>query len=329
LTTQRKTARIRPSAKRPAIGLDRARDDLRAPVAAPPTVSGRWLLAAIGIAIAGAAVCCWATLCLLFWQGSWQLLYHPDSAVARTPASLGLTFDRVAFAADEGGQTRLAGWWIPAGPQARLSRFTILYLHGQNGNLGNTVDDLAGLHAAGVNVLAFDYRGYGQSRFVRPNEAHWREDVEFALAYLAGTRQITADGILLDGEGLGADLALEIAAAHPELGGLILREPVPDAANAIFSDARARLVPAHLLVRDRYDLDAPAAALRIPSLWFYREAAPGKGPTESEPAAFQKVTGRKILVWLGTGQDAKSEVADAIARWIGDLPSASANPAHP
>src|SRR5277367_6733550 len=62
----------------------------------PPVVSGRWLLAALCATLAGAAVCCWLALCLLFWQGSWQLLYHPAAAVTRTPASEGMAFDPVA-----------------------------------------------------------------------------------------------------------------------------------------------------------------------------------------------------------------------------------------
>ena len=32
-----------------------------------------------------------------------------------------------------------SGWWIPAEPGATFSRFTVLYLHGQDGNLGDTV----------------------------------------------------------------------------------------------------------------------------------------------------------------------------------------------
>src|SRR5580658_5412537 len=101
--------------------------------AAPPTVSARWLLTASTIAIAGAAICAWLTLCLLFWQGSWQLLFHPVSPVTRTPASEGLAFDAVAFATTETGEPRLKGWWIPANSGAPYSRFTALYLHGQTG----------------------------------------------------------------------------------------------------------------------------------------------------------------------------------------------------
>src|SRR5580692_11021113 len=138
----------------------------------PPTVSGRWLLSAASIAIVAAALCAWGTLCLLFWQGSWQLLYHPTAAVTRTPASVGLAFDSVGFAATEAGEPQLKGWWIAGEPG---SRYTAIYMHGADGNLSGTVDALIPLHDAGLNVFAFDYCGYGNSKFERPSEAHWRE----------------------------------------------------------------------------------------------------------------------------------------------------------
>ena len=45
-----------------------------------PLVSGKWLLSALGIMVAVAAVCAYVTLGLLFYQGSWQLIFHPGQA---------------------------------------------------------------------------------------------------------------------------------------------------------------------------------------------------------------------------------------------------------
>lgn len=281
----------------------------------PSTVSGRWLLAAVAIAIPAAALCSWAVLCLLFWQGSWQLLYHPSSTVARTPAGVGLAFDPVAFAITDTGEPRLQGWWIPAGPS---SRYTVLYLHGQDGNLGDTLGGLARLHGAGVNVLAFDYRGYGQSQFAHPSEARWRQDAERALQYLTATRHIDPGSIVLDGSGLGANLALELAAAHPELAGVVLESPLDAPVNAIFRDPRARLVPAHMLVSDRFDLDAPATALSIPSLWVFQNPPEQSGSQESS-RAFQKVTATKMQVWLTSSSNSDQNFKDEFSLWIDDL----------
>jgi pimeloyl-ACP methyl ester carboxylesterase len=282
-----------------------------------PTVSGRWLLIAVSIAIVAAAVCAWATLCLLFWQGSWQLLYHPRSAVARTPASVGTDFESVGFAATEAGEPRLKGWWIAGKPE---SRFTAIYLHGADGDLGDTVDALVPLHNAGLNVFAFDYRGYGASRFERPSEARWREDAESAIEYLTNTRHVPAGSLILFGRGLGANLALEVAAAHPELAGLVMEEPLAAPADAIFGDPRAKLVPAHLLVSDRWDLAPPAATLRIPSLWFCRTHALNPA-TQKVGEAYGQVTARKVKVWLTGSPDAGKDYASALTRWLDDLPS--------
>src|SRR5271165_2912567 len=96
-------AHPKPHSHRSASAFEEAWEKLRSPSSPPPTVSARWLLKAVGMAIIGAGVCAWGVLCLLFWQGSWQLLYHPASAVARTPASVGLAFDSVGFATTEAG----------------------------------------------------------------------------------------------------------------------------------------------------------------------------------------------------------------------------------
>lgn len=285
---------------------------------APPTVSWRWLLAAVAIAISAAGFIAWAVLCLLFWQGSWQLLYHPTAAVTRTPANVGLAFDPVGFAASDTGVPRLAGWWIPANAQARS---TVLYLHGQDGNLGDTVDALLHLHNAGVNVLAFDYRGYGASQFVRPSEASWREDAAWGLQYLTATRHVDPHSIVLAGSGLGANLALEVAASHPELAGVVLESPLDAPVKAIFADPRARLVPARLLVRDHFEMNAPASALRIPSLWFYGTWAPGILRLQPKPEPFQRVTSTKNLVWLTPNRDRDADFSRALSRWLSSLPN--------
>lgn len=276
--------------------------------AQPPTVSGSWLVRSLALSLAGGIVCVWGVFCLLFWQGSWQLLFHPTANVTRTPASVGLNYEPIGFAATESGELQLQGWLIPAGQNkfngaTLFSRYTVLCLHGQNGNLGDTVDALARLHETGVNILAFDYRGYGQSKFARPSETHWREDAEWALRYLTGTRHIAPGAIILYGSNLGANLALEVGAEHTELAGVIVDAPIESPMQVVFADPRGALVPAHLLNGDRFDLDGSAAALRIPSFWIF--SAPG------QLESFRKVSAVKALV----RQDSK----EALAGWLSSL----------
>ena len=77
------------------------------------------------------------------------------------------------------------------------------------------------------------------------------------------------NAIILVGKDLGANLAIETAAAHPDLAGVVLEQPLASPTLIVFSDARAHLVPAHWLVSDRWQTSAAAGNILIPSLWFY------------------------------------------------------------
>ena len=271
------------------------------------------------LSLAGALVCAWITLCILFWQGSWQLLYHPSSAVSNTPASVNLPFESIGFASNPAGVPQLHGWWIPGSSQAR---FTAIYFHGADGNLGDSVNALARLHEAGLNIFAFDYRGYGQSHFAHPSEARWREDAESTISYLTGTRHIPANAIVLVGKDLGANLALEEAATHPDFAGAVVEQP-PDAPTAvIYNDPRARLVPAHLLVGDRWQITAAASNVLIPSLWIYWTPERSAELEQDKPEAYEKTPGRKMLVWLTNAPDEPQQFEAAIKSWLDQLKTA-------
>jgi pimeloyl-ACP methyl ester carboxylesterase len=286
---------------------------------APPTVSGRWILGALSAVVAAAAMCVWLVLCLLFWQGSWQLLYHPSATVAKTPASAGLAFDPIGFATTGDGVPQLSGWWIPAASGSRYSRYTVLYFHGQDGNLGDTIPALSQLHQAGVNILAFDYRGYGQSKFARPSEARWLEDAGSALDYLTATRHIDPDTILVCGKDLGANLALEFAGAHKELAGVVAESPLADATLPIFNDGRAKLVPARLLVRDRFELNAAGKELQVPALWIEIDSPAARHGFNDEPHAYRAISRPKTLVWLNPAVNADKDFTEAFTRWLDNL----------
>jgi uncharacterized protein len=289
-------------------------DEMRQPQSSAfSDVSARWLAGAAAVALLAAGLCAWLTLCLLYWQGSWQLLYHPKAAITRTPASIGLPYETERFAATETGETRLTGWWVPA----EGARFTVLYLHGADGNLSDTVDAIAALHRVGLAVFAIDYRGYGQSAAARPSEALLREDAESALRWLTESRKTSLPEILLFGSGLGANLAAEVGAAHGALAGVVLDEPLADAMTAVFGDARSRLVPARWLVRDRYDLNAAASVLRMPSLWIFAQSAQGK--PASFTAAYETAQAKKAAVWLNAPVMADPHFGESFERWLDEL----------
>lgn len=223
------------------------------------------MAAAFGIVLVVAAACFYATLCLLFYQGQWQLVLHPSQTVTATPASKGLKFDEVSFDYSETGQAQLDGWWVPAEAGARWSGDTVLYLHGGSGSLSDYLEDVAALHSLGINVFAFDYRGFGRSSGPVPHEKRMDEDGEAAWVYLTDMRHIAAQGIVVYGVGVGGSVAVELAAKHAAAG-LVLDGPSDPAAKIIGADARARIAPGWL-VRERFDPENTLKGLAVPKLF--------------------------------------------------------------
>lgn len=234
---------------------------------APIAVSPRWLAGAIGVALVAAAVCAYATLALLFYQGQWQLVLHPVKAISATPRA---TFDELRFDTTETGVTQLDGWWIPADAGSRWSAATVLYLHGGAGSLSNYVEDLDALHTLGVNVFAFDYRGYGKSVGPHPNERRMGEDADAAWSYLTGMRNIDPSAIVVYGTDVGATLAAELAAKH-DPAGVILDAPNEPAKQIVEADARARMLPMWLLLDQRFDPTEALATSTAPKLFLGRD----------------------------------------------------------
>jgi uncharacterized protein len=130
------------------------------------------------------------------------LLFFPSREILATPV---VPYEDVAIGA-------LHGWWVPA---TAPTIGQVLLFHGNAGNIGDRVPHVTLLSAAGFDVLAFDYRGYGRSAG-RPSEHGTYEDARAARETLGPGKTIYL------GESLGGAIALELAIHHPPAG-LILQ----------------------------------------------------------------------------------------------------------
>jgi uncharacterized protein len=236
---------------------------------APVTISGRWLLTAFALSLAAALLCGYLTLCLLFWQGQWQLIYHPSRKVTATPASEGIAFDDIHFDVTDTGQPQLDGWWISAAPGSAYPTATILYLHGAGGSLSDTVPDLAHMHALGFNVFAIDYRGFGRSAGAHPTERRATADADAAWKYLTDTRGIPARNLVVWGNGVGAIFAAHLAAEFAPAG-VVLEDPSQAARQILLADARTHILPLFLLQNETLDPAADLRSAHAPRLFLSR-----------------------------------------------------------
>jgi hypothetical protein len=253
-----------------------------------------WLLKAVAAVFALALLCAYASLCLLYWQGQWQLVLHPSRNVTSTPASLGLAYSELHFDDDAAGQPQLDGWWIPADdPTVAL---TALMLHSGSGSISDALARALTLHNAHLNVLLFDYRGFGRSTGRHPSEDSMQTDAASVLNWLISTQHIPPQQIILYGQGIGASLAVQLAATHHEIPAIILDAPDGDLFDRVAHDPRSRLVPAHWLFTETFPLAAPLHTLSTPKLLIsYNTPAP--------PAALAHAADPKMTIELASPND--------------------------
>jgi hypothetical protein len=233
-----------------------------------------WLIKAIAGTILAALFCGYLTFCLLFYQGQWQLVLHPIRISASPTPLSGIPNELIRFGPDESATPQLTGWWMPSDPGGRYAHLTVLFLADGNGSLAESIPTLASLQNLGINVFAFDYRGYGQSAPARPSEQSLTHDADSAWHYLTTTRNIPAQKIVPYGTGTGASLATHLAILHNAIPALILDSPRADLLDVARRDPRATLIPVRLLFHERFSLAEPLSTLRTPKLLLSRSTVP-------------------------------------------------------
>jgi len=235
----------------------RNRSTAAPPLAAPPAqdipvVQLGWILKALAIVFAAAFLCAYATICIVFSRAQWQLVLHPSHSVPQTPASFHLAFTPVHFGVDNSGLPQLSGWWIPAPIQTPRSA---LILPSGAGSSADALPAAQLLHQQNLNVLLFDYRGYGHSLGGHPTQATMQSDANTALAYLTSTRSIPTSSIVVYGIGLGAALAVHLCARNPALPALVLQSPDGDLTERVHQSPSAKLVPFRQLFNEPFPAD--------------------------------------------------------------------------
>ena len=180
----------------------------------------------------------------LFFAQS-HLIYFPDYArdIAVTPCDAGLAYESVEISTVDG--ETLHGWFVPAPEPSG----TVLFFHGNAGNISHRMQYLSMFNSLGYNTFIFDYRGYGDSSGT-PSESGTYRDAEAAWDYLTQERSIPPSRMYLFGESLGGAIAAWLATREkPAL--LVLASAftsIPDMAAKLYP-----FLPVRLLSRFEYN----------------------------------------------------------------------------
>ncbi|HSV27048.1 MAG TPA: alpha/beta hydrolase, partial [Sedimentisphaerales bacterium] len=117
-------------------------------------------------------------------------------------------------------------------------------------------------HGLGLNVMIFDYRGYGASAG-RPNEKGTYLDAQAAYDWVVKEKGALPRDIIAYGESLGGSIAAHLAGTN-ECGGLILDSAFTSL--AAVGQRHFPWLPVRWIVGNKYDTTAFLAKVNCPVL---------------------------------------------------------------
>ena len=189
-----------------------------------------------------------------------RFVFFPSTELLYTPNNAGLEYEDVRIQTSDG--LTLHGWFIP-GDTEMVPNATWLWFHGNGGNNGYRIGELAlAHHLTGANLFIFDYRGYGESEGSPPEQGTYL-DSRAVIEYLSGRDDVAQDQIVYLGHSLGAAVAVELALTRPPMAMMLVS---PFASVRDMASITLPFPPVAWLVRNHYDSLTRIRQLNVPLL---------------------------------------------------------------
>jgi hypothetical protein len=255
---------------------------------------------------------------LLLRRFETAVTFHPERAAFgglwRVPEGA----EEVWFKTADG--VRLYGWLFHT--KARPASATVIYFHGNGGNLSYCDWVGTALAARGFDVLLFDYRGYGQSQGEPTDERGVYADADAAYDFVTKERGVPAERVVLYGQSLGTTAAVDVA-SRKACGALVVESGLSSA-----GDMAGAIMPwlprfARGLTRNKFDSVGKLPRVGCPVLVAHGEhdeiipVAQGRKLFEAAPEP------KRLLIIDGAGHNDLSIVGgeryiDSLAGFIRD-----------
>lgn len=206
------------------------------------------------------AIVAYAVAALGMYVFQRKLQYHAENK-GLTPESVGIAGASVETLTTADGE-KIILWHAPA--KAGLP--TILYFHGNAGEIGDRPLRFNYYHSRGFGVAYLSYRGFGGSSG-SPSEAGLIADADAAYDWLVA-KGVEPSRIALLGESLGSGVAVQLAAKR-EVGAVALEAPYTSTV-----EVAAKIywwLPVHALMKDQFKSIDFIAAVVAPLLIIHGE----------------------------------------------------------
>lgn len=266
-----------------------------------------WLLLIIPVAV-------YVILAILLTLFQGKIVFLPGKTIFMTPGDAGMEYEDLFIEVSEG--VSINAWYIPA----ENAKGTILFCHGNAGSMSHRVETAEIFHSLGMNVMLFDYCGYGRS-LGKPSEMQTYRDAEAVWNYLVDKISISADKIVVLGRSMGGPIAAKLAKDHQPV--LCILEStftsVPEMGKSKFP-----IFPTKLLVTIKYPTIDYVSEIKSPMLIVHSpddEIIPywmGEKLFEaaSEPKEFLKLSGGHNETYFECIDEYRGKLETTIGKYL-------------
>jgi pimeloyl-ACP methyl ester carboxylesterase len=174
--------------------------------------------------MAVAAVALYTAIIVFVWWSQDSIVFEGTRGYTDLPENHGLQREDINLEVEPGAMVR--GWFVHAvGPP----HATILYLHGNGGNVSTYLGMIRQFAEAGFDSFSIDYEGYGESTG-HASEASAYRDANAAWLWLTDNRGVNPRHLAIWGYSLGGGVATQLAEVHTP-GAVVLQSTftsIPD-----------------------------------------------------------------------------------------------------
>ena len=233
----------------------------------------------------------------LRWLES-AMTFHPDRMTEKEKSFVPEGAQSVWFNSADG--TRLNGWFFEgqAGPEVA----TVIFFHGNGGNIGNVGWVGQRFAKRGFDVLVFDYRGYGASDGVAANESDLYADGDAAVAFVRKEKGARSERIVLYGASLGTAIAADVA-SRGTFGAVVLESGFSSASSVATSALPWLPRFLHFLGKNRFESARKLASVKTPILITHGDPDHTIPTNESKMLFASANEPKKLLIFPGAGHN--------------------------
>lgn len=189
--------------------------------------------------------------------------------------------------------TKLTGWRTEIPTEGPV----FLYFCGNAGNLSDREDLMSRCAAAGLSIIAFNYRGTGESQG-QATEASVHSDALEIQDHLAGALSVDPQRIVLWGHSIGGAVAAGLANRRP-VAGLVLESTFRS--GLVMAKRMLPFLPVSWFMTYKFDNESSMSSLRCPVLFIHGSHDFTIPPADSE-YLYNLVPGEKEI-WMVDGAD--------------------------